>query len=359
MQSTGNINYSLNKNDFYKILIGGLASFIPFYYIITFISIIYLFTISFSRFYNPNSSIDIKNRTNNDIIHFFKSLTINSPFNILNIEYSNKGNEKYIGLSNNSYLILISTYIITFIIILIALIKCLVYAIYSSIIQVNSNNNPYNNPNTVTKTNISPMSSSISNYFSIASLSIIFLVPFIIPFIIKILNLDNYNIKHSFWLNYFIIFLIFFPIISIIFFHTIFSEKISILKDLYNYVETNDYPFIDFIRSNFNLKIYSIIPFIFIIFTYCYYILVYTNYEYTFKNSLFVYFILFFVIFIFIPTVLFFFSLDFIFNNKYIPNKPDNSENQSEDNIINNIQNYGISSIYELLVKYNYPCFPK
>jgi hypothetical protein len=356
MQSTGNINYSLNKNNFYKILIGGVISFIPFYYIVIFISIIYIFTIRFSKYYNNNSSINIKNRTNNDIVHFFKSLTINSPFEILNIEYGNKGNDKYLGLSNTSYFILIASYIITLIIILYGLIKCLLYTIYSSIIQVNNNNNPYNNPNMVTKTNINPYSSSITNYFSIISLSIVFLIPFLIPFIISILKFDNYNIKHSSWFNYVILFLIFFPIISIILLHTIFNNKLSILNDLNNYIEPNDYSYIDFIKNNFNIKIYSIIPFLFIIFSYCYYMMIYTDYEYTFKKSLLVYFILFFIIFIFIPMVLFFFSLDMIFNNKYVPNK---LNNDTEENIITNITNNGITSLYELLVKYNYPCFPK
>lgn len=343
MQGTGNINYSLNKNDFYKIIVGSLLFFIPFYYILVFISIIYLFTIKFTKY--SNNDIDIE--------HYFKSITYNSPFNILNIKYSTKNNDKYVGLSNISYIILIVSYIITLILIINGIIKSLLYSIYSNIIQVNNNNNPYNNPNTVTKTNISSYTNSLSNYFSIISLSIVFLIPFVISYIIKFLNFDNYNIKHTKWFNYIILFLIFSPILITIISHTAFYNKLSILPNLNVYLESGDYPFVDFIISNFNLKIYTIIPFLFIIFVYCYYKMLFVNYNYSFKKSIFIYFILFFFIFIFVPYVLFFFSLSLIFSNK------DNIYENTEESIIDNIRKNGISSLYDLLVKYNYPCFLK
>ena len=49
MSNTGNINYSLNKNDFYKIISGCLIGFLPFYYIVTIISIIYIYTIRYGK----------------------------------------------------------------------------------------------------------------------------------------------------------------------------------------------------------------------------------------------------------------------------------------------------------------------
>lgn len=47
-----------------------------------------------------------------------------------------------------------------------------------------------------------------------------------------------------------------------------------------------------------------------------------------------------------------FFGLASVLNNK-------NINDNSEDEIIKNITNNGISGLYDLLVKYNYPCFIK
>jgi hypothetical protein len=351
-QGTGNINYSLNKNDFYKIIVGGLVFFIPFYYILVLISFLYLFTIRFSKYYFSNRNE--KYRNDIDIVHYFKSITYSSPFDILNINFENKGNDKYVGLSNISYLILIVSYVITFLIILQGIIRSFLYSIYSNIIQINNNNNPYNNPNTVTKTNINSYSNSLLNYIYTISLSFIFLIPFSISYIINFFHFDNYNIKHTKWFDYVILFIILFPLIFLLISYSTFQNKLSILPNLNNYLESEDYPFITFLINNFNLKIYSILPFLFIIFIYCCYKMIFTDFNYTFKKSLLVYFILFIIIFLFIPFVIFFFSLSLVFT----PKKNNLKENDESD-IIQNIQKYGISSLYDLLVKYNYPCFPK
>lgn len=355
-QNIGNINYSLNKNDFYKIIIGGLAFFIPFYYILTLLSSLFLINIRFMKYYFSNRNS--KYSTNTNIKHYFQSITENSPFNILNIKYNTKGNDKYIGLSDSSYIILIISYVITLLILLQGIIKSLLYSIYSSIIQVNNNNNPYNNANTISKTNISPYSSSLSNYTSIIFLAFVFLVPFSLSFIIKRFNYDIYNIKHTKWLEYLILFILFFPIISIIIFYSAFINKLSILPNLKHYLDSHDFSFVDFISDNFNLRIYSIIPFLFIIFIYCYYTMIHADFNYSFRRSLIIYLILFLIIFIIIPFVIFFFSINLLFNNKHI-NEKINNINTDETDIIENIKHNGISSLYDLLVKYNYPCFPK
>ena len=58
------------------------------------------------------------------------------------------------------------------------------------------------------------------------------------------------------------------------------------------------------------------------------------------------------VLFILIPSFFLSFGLSSVLNNK-------NMNNNSEDQIINNIRNNGLSGLYDLLVKYNYPCFLK
>jgi hypothetical protein len=247
-----------------------------------------------------------------------------------------------------SYFILISSYIITLLIILQGLIRNLLYSIYLRVIQANPNNNPYNNSNNITKINETPYKSIIANYTSIITLSLAYLFPFIIPYTIKYFNFDNYDIKHSLWFSYLILFFLLFPLIVVMLFYSTFSERLAVFPNLNKFVDNKDVNFIKFISDNFNFKIYTILPFLFIVFIYCYYIFVFINYKNTFKQMAITCLILFLIIFIFIPIVIIFFSLSIAFDNK-------NTDNTN--NIIENIQKNGVSSLYDLLVKYNYPCF--
>ena len=66
MQGTGNINYSLNKNDFSKILLNNTFTFIPFYFILVILSISYLFKIKYSLLNHLDSNNKyVKNLINN------------------------------------------------------------------------------------------------------------------------------------------------------------------------------------------------------------------------------------------------------------------------------------------------------
>jgi len=350
MQNIGNINYSLNKNDFYKILIGCVLVFIPFYYIVVFISLIYIFTIKYSQYYYSNRIP--KYKLNQNVEHYFKSITYHSPFDIMSLSFQDINNNKYMGLSNISYIIILFSYLITFFIILQGLIRNFLYSVYSNIIQVNLNNNPYNNPNNVSKINVSPNKSVVINYFTIVALSLVFLIPFTIPYIIKFLKFDNYNIKHNVWFAYLLLLLIFSPVIIIISCYSYFNTKLSIFSNLNQYLQSNDYSFINYITDNFNFKIYSILPFLFIVFLFCYYQFIYVqvNFYSSIYKKIAAYSILFLIIFVFLPTIILFFSFSLLFDNKTF---------ESGDDIIENIKKNGISSLYDLLVKYNYPCFRK
>ena len=349
MQGTGNINYSLNKNDFHTILKGGITYFIPHYYILVIISLLYIYTIKYKQYFF--SDRDEKYKTDKDIIHFFKSITYNSPLDILKVSESVKNDDKFVGLSNISYIYIIVAYIITFIIILEGLIRNLLYSIYVSIIQVNPNNNPYKNNDCITKIKDNPYIKTIQNYSAVLSMSLNFLVPFLIPFLISFLKFDNYDIKHNKWMSYIILYLVFFPLITVLLSRATFYKKLEIFPDLERFVETKDNSFIKFIINNFNFKISTIIIFIFVIFVYCYYTLVYSDLKYTIMNKIIIYLIIFSLLFIFIPIVIIFFSLSLLFDNKI--------NNKTSNNVIDNIKNNGICSLYDLLVKYNYPCFFK
>jgi hypothetical protein len=349
MSNTGNINYSLDKNDFHKILMNCIYCYIPYYIILIIFSIIYIFTIKYQQYVFPERGE--KNKIEEDIIHYFKSITYNSPFNIMELNENEKKNGKFVGLSNKSYLFIIISYIITLFIILEGLLRNLLYSIYANVIQVNPNNNPYHNNNCVSKIEDNPNKSTAINYTAIISLSFIFFIPFIIPFILWFFNFDNYDIKHTIWIRYVILFLIFYPLIIILISKNVFYKKLEIFTGLQKFIETKDYSFIQFIANNFNFKIYNIITFLFIIFVYCYYTLIYSDFKYDLKKKVIIFFILFVIIFIFIPIFLVFFALSILFSNDLKYN--------STGDITIDINNNGITNIYDLLVKYNYPCFIK
>jgi len=349
MQGTGNISYSLNKNTFNKIIICCIFNFISFYFFLVIISFIYIFTIRYKKSFfseRPNNY-----KIDEDVVHFFKSITYNSPFNILSLSQQDKDDDKFTGLASSSYVYIIVTYIITLIIILEGLIRNLLYSVYVNIIQVNKNNNPYNNLNCITKILDNPILSTGINYMAIITLSFIFLVPFIIPFIIYFLKFDNYDIKHNKWFSYVILYFIFYPIITILLSKAVFFKKLEIFPELNKFIQVKDYQFINFIKQNFNFKIHNILPYLFIIFIFCYYTFVYTEFKYDSPKKYIKYAIIILLIFIFIPIFLIFFVLSLLFNNNY--------KKSSNGNTVDDIENNGICSLYDLLVKYNYPCFMK
>ena len=350
MQGTGNINYSFNKNNFVKIITTTLFAFVPFYFIVVLLSFIYLYSIRFQSYYYPERNNNYK--INEKLIHFFKSITIGSPFNILELEEYNKDDKKLIGLSGESYLKLIIAYVITLIIIIDSLVRNLLYSIYSNFIQINLNNNPYKNQNCILKINQSPNISISANYVAISSLSFVFIIPFIIPFLIYYMKFDNYDIKHSSWFKYVILFLIFYPFIILFLTRTSLKKKLDILPDLKKFLDTNDYNFVDKITNNYIFNMSSNIIFIIIIFIFCYYTLIYSEFKYDTKNKFFIYTIIILILFIFIPLFFMFFILSLTLNNK-------NIQSDKEYKIIKNIQKNGLNGLYDLIVKYNYPCFVK
>ena len=275
------------------------------------------------------------------------------PFNILEYSKSTENNGKiYIGLSNNSYILIITTYIITFFIILEGLINNLLYSIYVNIIQVNENNNPYNNTNCVSKLQRNSNLSFFGNYVGITSMALIFLLPISIPFLIKFLNFDTYSIAKNIWFTYVILFLIFSPLLITIINRKAFSKKLDILDDLIPYLEQKDVKIIQEIKNNYKFNFNIVYLFLFIIIFYCFYNFVFINYKLDLKKMVITMLVIIFLLFIFIPVFIICNALTILYSNNY-------TENINNDNIIDNIRENGVSSLYEILVKYNYPCFLK
>ncbi len=457
--NTGNINYSLNKNDVYKVLAGSVSYLVPNYFILMIISLLYIYSIRSQQYYFDDRNEGKKE--DRDILHFFDSITIGSPFNILTsekdfkeilleeknnvkkvennvnnkVEKVNKygnilnttkkheykgekyleetkekidsalkptsdylkstvgksinsslqslkkiaektgikkkddnesqtggGNNEskktnYIGLSSGSYYLVIASYIIALIIILEGLLRNFIFSIYVNMIQINKNNNPYNNSNCIQKINDNPIILTTANYTGILSLSYIFLIPFILPFLRRFLKLDNYDIKHNGWFKYIVLFFIFYPIIFILLSKALLYKKLQIFPALNRFLTQKDYPFTTFLQNNFAFKVSTIVIFLFIILVYSYHKLVFADLKCTTLNSkIITYLLIFLLIFIFLPIFLIFFCFSFLFLNK---EKIDTniSTINSINNEINN--NQSVNSLYELLVKYNYPCFKK
>lgn len=347
----GNINYSFNKNNFYEIMSNSTLAFLPYYYVITGLLLIYLYTIKFKKYYFANRNESLRKEGEWEL--FFKSLTFNSPYNILSLdEQRNNNSNIFVGFSKNSYIYIIASYLITYFIIIDGLLKNYIYSIYGNIIQANPNNNPYNNTNCITKNSENPSISVAENYFGLATLAIIFLIPFCIPYLMKFLHLDAYDVKKNTWLGYVIFGLVFSPLLITIFMRGTFSKKTDIFPALQKYIENKDYTFIEYIKSQFNFSYFVVLAFIFIILFYCIYNLMYIDFKTSIKEKALLYGIFILLMFILIPVFIIFVAISVIFSNKY-------TQNINNDNIIDDIKNGGVSSIYELLVKYNYPCFEK
>jgi hypothetical protein len=347
----GNINYSFNKNNFYEIMSRSTFAFLPYYYIITGLLLVYLYTIKFKKYYFANRNESLRKEGEWEL--FFKSLTFNSPFNILSLdEQKNNNSNIFVGFSKNSYIYIIVSYLITYFIIIDGLLKNFIYSIYANIVQANPNNNPYNNTNCITKISDNPSFSVASNYSKLAILGVVFLIPFSIPYLMKFLNLDAYDVKKNIWLGYVIFGLVFSPLLITIIMRASFSKKIDIFPDLQKYIENKDYTFIEYIKSQFNFSYFVVFTFIFIILFYCIYNLMYIDFKTSVKEKILLYGIFIFLMFIIIPLFIIFVAISVIFSNNY-------KQNINNDNIIDDVKNGGISSIYELLVKYNYPCFEK
>lgn len=363
----GNINYSLNKNDFYNIITNTSAGLIIFYYIILIISFIYIFNLKITTYKYTNSAGKVVEIIKT--VNFFDNITVNSPFNILSKKTfeMNIGDKSYnyIGLSIYSYLLIICSFVAAFMILLNGLLRNYIYSIIGNIIQTNPNNNPYNNPACIKKIGENPNLKVFGNYFTIVSLSLFFLLPFLVGYLSRLCGFDNYDIKKSYWFNYAILFLVFSPFLIIFFLRTSISKKLSIFPDLYKYIDSKDNPYIDYIASSFNLKFSTFSIFLFILFTFSYVIFIYTNFQISNnKYKAMLYGLIFILLFIFIPIFLLFFCYLTIFSSSKsstdLDNPPKNAEEagQMEIDSIRNNKNC-VSSLYQLLVKYNYPCFLK
>ena len=77
-------------------------------------------------------------------------------------------------------------------------------------------------------------------------------------------DIDNYSIKHSYWLPWLILFILIFPFFIIVIRHS-GSQKLDIINNLNNYLDSKDHKYTSLISSYFNTNYSSIFIFIFVI----------------------------------------------------------------------------------------------
>lgn len=263
----------------------------------------------------------------------------------------------FIGLSDHSYILIIISYAIPTIIILEGLVRNLLFSIYSSMTQLNSNNNPYNNPYCITKTAGNSAIVSGANYTIMLTLCYIFIIPFIVPLLIKILKFDNYDIKKNSWFCYVVLFLIFYPLFFIFISKAALYKKLEIFPALNNFLTQRDYNFTKYLKSIFSFKFSTVVIFLFIIISYLFYKFVFINLRSKNATSkLLNYLLIFGILFLFLPLFFIYFCTSLLFLNKEAVDPNTNVIASIKKERINN---QSINTLYELIVKYNYPCFKK
>ena len=305
---------------------------------------------------------------NNSLYNYFYEFTLGSPLNIINFNKDGmietltekemkegKFASTFIGFSQNTNIFLIIVNLIGIFIIIEALLKNLMSSIIVNFVQANPNNNPYNNPNCVTKVP-EPVSTYInSNYSKLMVLSFLYLIPFSTTFILRhILKIDLYDIKKTQWIKIYIFISLILPTLIIIFYRLTGYKSITLFSTIYKYIDTKDYDYIGFMKQMFSLKYFIMYVFLFVIFIFLCLHWIYgamNKYITGWKKYALYIFIIVFIYFI-IPSILASNAISTIYN-VYKVNNIDNNENE----VVQNIEKNGCQSLYDLIVKYNYPCF--
>jgi hypothetical protein len=267
---------------------------------------------------------------------FFQKMSTGSPL------LSYRTDNGYVGFTTESYILIVIFYTIALLIIIRHLIEIFMTGILIQVIQLNKNNNPYKNPKMIVKNNQSPLFDIASYYLGLGMITFAFIVPFGIIYILNFLNLDSYDIKKSTWIPYVILLLLLFP------FFYILSQPYSPFKMIDKYIEHKDKPWVESIIWKTKMQYGFLSILLFILLSFCSMRFLYISNIHS-KNTLWIYGIfIFFILFLFIPLLCIFFSYQLLLD--------------VEDGKLPDVKEMGknkIGSFYELLVKYNYPCFPK
>lgn len=378
-QGSGNIAYSFNKDRYYKIISKNISTFNTYYCAVILISFFFLTGsfltsgISLAGYITKSKNENGKEETILDRKNYnwFSEYCLGSPYNIISMhrdgikeilttKEQEEGKEPvtYIGFKQNTYLFLIITNLIGILIIIEALVKNLMSSIIVSFVQENKNNNPYKNPEIITKVDKPATGYINENYSKLMSLSFLFLIPFTTTYVLYyVFSMDRYDIKKTAWIKYYIFISLIIPTILIIFYRFTGHKSITLFDTIDKYIHIKDKEYINFMKQMFNLKFFIIYIFLFIFMIFLSMHWIYGSINKYISDGFWKYvyyaFVIFSIYFI-IPKVLSSNAVSTLYNVY----KRDNV-NKEENEIIKGIQKDGAQSLYDLIVKYNYPCFKK
>jgi hypothetical protein len=351
-QGTGNINYSFDISHINN-TIKSQKTFLFTYYVSIFISLIYLYTIRVQQYIYKNEEKDksnkdeSKNIIESNIESYFKTITIGFPEHIMKAE-SMGVDKKFYGLTKNSYILMISLYVLSVLIVINEYCKNSIFNILTSIIQSNEYNNPYNNPNMVSKIKNDNNAEYISNNWKLFGLLLIFFVPFLIPYFIKLFGFDNYDVKKNMFARIGVCVLLLFPFIFIVLSKFGLGKHMDLLDNVDKYVEQKDVQYINEIKDSYKNKSYLKYVFIFIILVYVYYLILHMNIEESsWKKTGFILFVL----LIFIPIILIYNYFDVVFSTF--------TQEKFNSKTVQKYLKNGCNNLLGLIIKYNYPCVEK
>lgn len=378
-QGSGNIEYSFNKQRYFEIIKNNVSLFNTYYCVVVLISFFFLTGsfllkgIALTDYISMQEDDDGKMQkiVDRKSYNWFSQFCLGSPYNIISMhrdglkEILTKKEQKedkqpnvYIGFKQNTYLFLIITNLVGILIIVEALVKNLMSSIIVNFVQENKNNNPYNNPEIITKVNESPNVYINKNYSKLMSLSFLFLIPFSTTYVVKYLfSMDRYDIKKTEWIKNYIFISLIIPTIILIIYRLTGHKSITLFDTIDKYIEGKDKEYVNFMKQMFNLKFFIIYMFLFIFIIFLCMHWIYGSINKYISDGFWKYvyyiFIVFSIYFI-IPQILSSNAISTLFNVY----KKDNV-NKEENEIIKGIQKYGAQSLYDIIVKYNYPCFKK
>ena len=378
-QGSGNIEYSFNKQRYFEIIKNNVSLFNTYYCVVVLISFFFLTGsfllkgIALTDYISIQEDDDGKMQriVDRKSYNWFSEFCLGSPYNIISMhrdglkEILTKKEQKedkqpnvYIGFKQNTYLFLIITNLIGILIIVEALVKNLMSSIIVNFVQENKNNNPYNNPEIITKVNDSPNVYINKNYSKLMSLSFLFLIPFSTTYVVKYLfSMDRYDIKKTEWIKNYIFISLVIPTIILIIYRLTGHKSITLFDTIDKYIEGKDKEYVNFMKQMFNLKFFIIYMFLFIFIIFLCMHWIYGSINKYISDGFWKYvyyiFIIFSIYFI-IPQILSSNAVSTLYNVY----KKDNV-NKEENEIIKGIQKYGAQSLYDIIVKYNYPCFKK
>lgn len=342
----GNETFSLNTDSFDGNLTGSNTKFFMYYVLITFIVFYFLFSMKIQT-YKVKDYIDrlVENRFKDFSHSLFKN------FQPIQLEYYQ--NHQSIGFSFSSYLFLTIFILIGYLLLLKKMIGTNIYQMFFGGIQINKNVNPYKNPRTVSKIDKSPVQDSYLLYTKYVMTSILFLIPLAIHSIIQMMDVTQRDVDKNPFIRILTFGSLILGTLSIIIQSIMDRKNIDVLLKGKQYVEERDEKIIDEMNKELSLQYYTFyMPIFILLFIFSIFGILYQEIH---QNSYLTYFS-YFIIFIFVPLYSIFLANTILYKDYQDPKlcKKGGYSSDIEEAVKRGVQNF-----YQVVVKYNFPCFYK